>query len=154
MTLNQVRFLVAPAFASLFLVLALCAFAVRAPVSTGFSIPVIRLHHDPNETTDCGGRSEFLRLTKDGRTWINSEEIQAGEVRKDVANLMADRAERVVYVVVDSELTYGQFAQFVDRIAGSTDDLHIVVVSGEVRRAFERDHDLCNFHYGQSWTSR
>jgi hypothetical protein len=52
---------------------------------------------------------------------------------------MKSRAERVVYVIVDSELSYGQFAAFVDRIEGATDDLHVIVISGEIRREFTKD---------------
>jgi biopolymer transport protein ExbD len=147
MDLNRLRTLVAAPVASLFLILLLCVLAVQRPVSAGFRVPMIRLHHDPNEPYDCGGRAEFLRMTKDGKTWINSTEIPADQVTARVAALMADRAERVVYVVVDSEVTYGQFAEFVDRISRGTADLHVVRVSGEVRKAFERDHDLCDFQY-------
>jgi biopolymer transport protein ExbD len=100
----RLRSLIAPAMASLFLMLSLCAFMVQRPASVGFRIPMVRLHHDPLEPYDCDGRTEFLRLTKDGKTWINETEIPADQVRQRVATLMEDRAERVVYVVVDSEL--------------------------------------------------
>jgi biopolymer transport protein ExbD len=151
MNLNQVKLLAAPALASLLMILIVCALVDRHPASVGFFIPMIRLQHNPDEPTDCGGRAEFLRLTKDGRTWINDDEIPAGRIATNVAALIENRAERVVYVVVDSDLTFGQFAHFVDRIAGSTSDLHIVVVSGEVRRAFERDRDLCDLHYSAKY---
>jgi len=132
---------------SLFLVLSLCAFVVQRPQSVGFLIPMIRLHHNPLEPTDCGGRSEFVRLTKDGRTWINEIEVPSSSLAPAVAVLMENRAERVVYVVVDSDLTYGQFTEFVGKIEGATTDLHIVVVSGEILRAFKKSHDLCDFVY-------
>jgi len=144
---NKWRMLLAAPVASLLLILLVWAFVVRGPVSEGFRVPVIQLHHSPNEPTDCGGRAEFVRLTKDGRTWINSDEIPANAIRAEVAELMTNRAERAVYIEVDSELTYGQFAQFADRVEGATDDLHIVLVSGDARRAFERDHDLCDLHF-------
>lgn len=60
---------------------------------------------------------------------------------------MESRAERVVYVVVDSDFSYGRFAEFLDKISGATPDLHVVVISGEVRKAFEKSHDLCDFVY-------
>ncbi|MGA2651163.1 MAG: hypothetical protein ABSF28_11600 [Terracidiphilus sp.] len=147
MDLNRMRGLLAAPVASLFLILALCIFGVRRPAATGISIPMVRIHHNPEEPTDCGGWAEFLRLTKDGKTWINESEIPADHVAPAVATLMESRAERVVYVVVDSELPYGRFAEFLDKVAGATSDLHVVVISGEVRRTFEKSHDMCDLTY-------
>jgi biopolymer transport protein ExbD len=140
----RLRLLIAPAMASLFLMLSLCAFMVQRPESVGFRIPMVRLHHDPLRPYDCDGRAEFLRLTMDGKTWINETEIPADQLRLRVATLMEDRAERVVYVVVDSELSYGQFAEFLGSIEGATTDLHVVVVSGEIRREFTKDRVLAS----------
>ena len=113
----------------------------------GFRIPMIRLHHNPNEPYDCGGRTEFVRLTKDGRTWINETEVASNRLVQTVSSLMENRAERVVYVVVDSDLSYGQFAEFLGKIEGATTDLHVIVVSGDILRAFKKSHDLCDFVY-------
>src|SRR5271169_6761579 len=137
MDVNRLFSLLAVPLAGIFLILILCTFAMRKPVSTGIRIPVIRLHHDPNEPTDCGGRSEFIRLTRDGRTWINEDEIPRDQLVPKIAELMESRVERAVYVVVDSEMSYGQFAEFLGQVAGAATDLHVVVVSGEVRRALE-----------------
>jgi hypothetical protein len=46
--------------------------------------------------------------------------------------------------VADSELPYGQFADFLDHIERSTDDLHVIVISGEIRREFEKPRMLLN----------
>jgi len=81
---------------------------------------------------------------------MNSEELPADQLRQTVVNVMENRAERVVYMVVDSELTYGQFAGFLDKIEGATNDLHVVVVSGEVLREFEKNHDECDFIFPES----
>jgi biopolymer transport protein ExbD len=150
MDLNRLRLLVAAPMASLFLVLSLCAFVLQQPRSVGIRIPMIRIHHKPMEMTDCGGNSVFLRMTKDGKTWMNSEELPADQLRQTVAKVMENRAERVVFVVVDSELTYSQFTGFWEKIAGATSDLHVIVVSGEVLREFKQNHDVCDFVISES----
>ncbi|MGA3045944.1 MAG: hypothetical protein ABSD67_04940 [Terracidiphilus sp.] len=147
MDLDRLLGLLAAPFASLFLVLSLCAFVVRMPASTGVRIPMVRIHHNPDELTDCGGRSEFVRLTKGGRTWINDSETPADQLAPAVASLMENRAERVVHVIVDSDFSYGRFAEFLDKVARSTTGLHVVVISGEVRKAFEQSHAPCDFVY-------
>jgi len=147
MNLDQLRAMLAAPVASLFLVLLLCAMVVSRPAATGFFVPVIRLHHNPNEPTDCDGLAELIRLTADERIWINGEAVQRDRLSSRIAEIMSNRAERIVYVVVDSRSSYGQFASFLDAVAGSTPELHTVVVSGEVLKAFEKDHDLCDFVY-------
>jgi biopolymer transport protein ExbD len=147
MDLNRLLAILAAPFACLFLLLALYTFAVQKPASTGFRVPMIRLHHNPQEPTDCGGRTEFVRLTRDGKTWINEDEVAPDRLARTVSRLMENRAERVVYVVVDSDLSYGQFAGFLDKVEGSTTDLHVVVISGQILRAFQMNHDVCDFVY-------
>jgi hypothetical protein len=71
-----------------------------------------------------------------------------------IAELMENRAERVVYVVVDSELSYGQFASFLGKVKGATTNLHVVVVSGQVLKALQQGHDLCDFVYPASEFAR
>jgi len=147
MDLNRLRLLLAAPLASLFLVLSLCAFVTQRPASSGFLIPMVRLHHDPQEPLGCDGRPEFIRLTHDEKTWINEAEVPSDQLPHAISDLMENRAERVVYVIVDSDLSYGQFAAFLDRIANSTTDLRVVVVSGEVLIAFKKRPDHCDFVY-------
>jgi biopolymer transport protein ExbD len=142
MNLNRLRSILAAPMAALFLILVLCIFAVRRPPSVGFSIPMVRIHRTYHNEFSCDGRFEFLRLTNDGKTWINEAKIPVNQVRHRVAALMEDRAERVVYVVVDSELSYGQFAEFLGKIEGATTDLHVVVISGEISREFMKERVL------------
>jgi biopolymer transport protein ExbD len=144
---NRLYAIVAAPLTCIFLIPVLLTFAVQKQASVGFRIPMIRLHHDSHEPTDCGGRSEFVRLSKDGRTWINEAEVPSGKLAPTISGLMENRAERVVYVIVDSDLSYGQFAEFLGKVKGSTSDLHVVVVSGAILREFEERHDLCDFVY-------
>jgi biopolymer transport protein ExbD len=148
MDFNRLLAVLPAPFAGLFLVLSLLAFVAQTPVSEGIRIPVIRLHHDAQEPTDCDGRSEFVRLTADGKTWINSGEVPENRLTVTIADLMENRAERVAYLVAVSDLSYGQFAGVLDKVTGAATDLHIVVVSGEIRRALETNGELlCDFVY-------
>jgi len=147
MDLNRLRALVAAPIASLFLILSLCAFVIQSPHSLGFRIPMIRIHHNPNEPYDCGGRPEFVRLTKDGRTRINNIEVSSSRLAPTISGLMESRAERFVFVIVDSDLSYGQFAEFLGKVKGSTADLHVVVLSGAILKALNENHDLCDLVY-------
>jgi len=139
--------LLAAPIGAVFLILAALYLVAAKPPSQGFTIPMIWIRHDAKEPLACDGRPEFVRLTKDHKTWINADQIPETQVRKQVAMLMSDRAERVVYVVVDSELSYGDFARILDDVEGAIPNLHVVVVSGAARRAWGKGGDLCDFHF-------
>jgi biopolymer transport protein ExbD len=133
---DRLRVLLAAPLASLFLVLSLCAFVVERPVSTGIDIPMIRIHRDPNRALDCGSRAIFMRLTADGKSWMNETEIPTNQIESTIAAKMENRAEKIVYVFVDSELSYGQFMWFTNKLSRAVPSLHLLVISGEVRREF------------------
>jgi biopolymer transport protein ExbD len=146
MDFNRLFAIIAAPLTCLFLIPVLCTFAAQRPSSVGFRIPMIRLHHDPNQMT-CDGRPEFVRLTKDGRTRINETEVSSGRLAPTISGLMENRAERVVYVIADSDLSYGQFAELLGVVKGSTADLHVVVISGAILREFEERHNECDLVY-------
>jgi biopolymer transport protein ExbD len=137
MDADRLRVLLAAPLASLFLVLSLCAFVVQRPISAGIEIPIVRIHRDPNRNYTCDGRPLFMRLTKDGKSWINETEIPPNQIGPTVSIVMENRAKRVVYVVVDSELSYGQFVSFMNRMNSATPNLHLILISGAIRREFE-----------------
>lgn len=127
MDFNRLYAILAAPLTCLFLIPVLCTFAMQRPSSVGFRIPMIRLHHDPNQMT-CDGRPEFVRLARDGKTWINGTEVPSGKLASTISGLMESRAERVVYVIADSDLSYGQFAALLGKVKGSTADFHVVVI--------------------------
>ena len=140
MDLDRLRSILAAPFASLFLILLLCTLAMQRPMaSVGFRIPVVRIRHDPNQFT-CDGRFEFVRRTEDRKTWINQDEIPENQTSSNIVELMENRAERVVYVEAESDIPYGDFVSMIDQITGAEPDIHVVVVSGEVRRRFDVSH--------------
>jgi len=135
MDLNTLQAMPSAGFASLFLILLPCAFLAPRPVAQGIRIPVVRIHHVPDRDYTCEkSRVIFPRLTKDGKTWINDSEIPGDRLDAKIAEIMEYRAERVAYVLADSEVSVQQFAGFVDGLKKAVPDLHIIVISGDVRR--------------------
>ncbi len=107
-------------------------------------MPLVRVHRR-SELYSCDGRFEFVRLLADGKIKINQYEIEPERLGSRVAELMQNRAVRVVYVVPDSGITYARFAEALARLNAATDDLHIVVLSGETRDTyFEKQLEPCD----------
>ena len=145
MDLYGLRVLLAAPLASLFLVLGLCAVVLQERRPTGLRIPVIRNALGSPQEQPCPNRSILLRLTRDGRTWINENEMSHGEIAPIVAEVTENRSQRIVYVLADSEVPYGEFAEFLGRIEGSTTHLHVALISGEMRKEFDKIPIPCGF---------
>jgi hypothetical protein len=78
-------------------------------------------------------------------TRINGRDIENRRLGPVIGEIMETRAERVVYVVPESEISYERFAQALDTLNGSAQDLHIAVLSGHLRQAFfERRLSPCD----------
>ncbi|HEY1210099.1 MAG TPA: hypothetical protein VGE85_12065, partial [Terracidiphilus sp.] len=147
------RALIAPAMASLFLVLSLCAFVVQRPESTGIRIPLLPLHPEANPPGYCNYREIVLWLTQDGRMWINETEISPDKLKGTIADIMENRYYKKLYIVADSGVSYGNFADFMSRIVGASPDLHVVLLSGQLRREVEQGptfENLCGLQSPES----
>jgi biopolymer transport protein ExbD len=135
MELSHLRSLLAPPLVALFALLTLCVIVVQTPPSTGFKVPLPRLHHHRDQSS-CDGRWEFIQLLDDGRTKINDDEITKGELAPLISNIMASRAERVVYVVPSSGIPYSRLVETLSSLKTAVRDIHIGVLSGKVRDAY------------------
>jgi hypothetical protein len=65
--------------------------------------------------------------------------LRVGEFSGLITEIMATRSEHVVYVLVDSNVSYLHFVNFMDQVGGSAEGIHIAVLLGEVRRTIDRD---------------
>jgi biopolymer transport protein ExbD len=140
MELIRIRARVAPALASLFVILLLCMFEARRPVaSAGLRIPLYPLHPEPHPSGICNARAVIFWLDRDGKMRINETETQASELRNRVHEIFEDRTVQRAYVIADSEVSYAQFADFLGRIVGATQKLDVVLISGQLRREVETE---------------
>jgi biopolymer transport protein ExbD len=120
--------------ASLFLVLSLCALVVQRPASVGMHFPITRVRRV--SLHDCyDDRDIFVRIKKDGSTWINETQEQPSDVAPLIAQIMESRAyEPPVYVLTDPEVSYGRFASLFQQISASSSDLHVGAITPQLDR--------------------
>jgi biopolymer transport protein ExbD len=137
----HLRALIAPAMASLFLMLSLCAFVVQSPESVGMYVPVLRVLAIPGYDCPVLDRSIFVQLRKDGSNWINMTQVPANELRARLTEIYENRAEKFIYMVSDPDVSYGEFANFYSRVASSDSDLRIVLLTRQIQAQAEQ----CSF---------
>ena len=59
-------------------------------------------------------------------------------MRGKIADIMENRWYKRVYVVADSEVSYGKFTDFMSRIVGASPDMQVVLLSGQLRHEVEQ----------------
>jgi biopolymer transport protein ExbD len=133
MDLNRLRALLAAPMASLFLVLSLCAFMLQRPAPVGIIMPLAKLHAAPGNHCGALDRTIFAQLRKDGSYWINETQIPANELRCRLAEIYENRGEKVIYMLSDPDVSYGEFVNFYSRAASSDSDLRIVLLTRQIQ---------------------
>jgi biopolymer transport protein ExbD len=124
--------------ASLFLVLVLCAIALQRPVSAGMELPVTQVRAVPHD--DCEGvdRDIVVLLHKDGSYWLNEEQASARELGPMLGEIYENRKYKLIYMFVDPDVSYGEFARFYSTVASSTPDLRIGLRTRQMEAEFQQ----------------
>ena len=73
---------------------------------------------------------------------INEEQIREEDLALRVSNIMESRAERVIYVVPSPGIPYSRFVQTLSTLKKTVPDLHIGVLTGELRDAYMKPSPL------------
>jgi biopolymer transport protein ExbD len=135
MDLISLRALLAAPLASLFLVLSFCAFVMQRPVSAGMNVPMTGVREIPSENCFSGLRDRdiVLRIKDDGSTWINETRLKREDIRSIMSEIYGYRAERITYFLVAPNVTYGEFADVFHSAASSTPDLHIGLLTRQIK---------------------
>jgi biopolymer transport protein ExbD len=124
------RALVAPALASLFLIMSLLELVVLTPASVGMGIPITTVRTVPFSDCDfVSGRSIVVQLRKDGSIWINETPESAEKLGLTLTEIYENRAEKVIYLFADPDVPFGEFASFYQTVNSSTSDLRIVWIT-------------------------
>ena len=128
MDLDRLRSLLAAPMAGLFLILALCTFVLLRPASRGIQIPLLKVRAHPYKDCDfLSDRNIVVQLHNDGSTWINETRVSAGELRPRLAEIYENRMEKVIIILPEPEVSFGDFANMYNKVASSTSDLHIIL---------------------------
>jgi len=123
-------------FCGLFLVLALFA-AAPVPPAKGVRFELLRLREAPFVCGD--GRPVVVHFEKGGAVWINEENVGAQRTPRAVAEIMTNRAERVVFLLPGKDSSVQDVSSLVDRLNSAVSDLNIGVVTDSQRELLERD---------------
>jgi biopolymer transport protein ExbD len=149
---SRLRALIAPAMASLFLVLSLCAFVAQRPPSVGMRLqmPRVQRHADWRECED--DMPIFVIIHKNGDVFIRQTQENPSDLVLTIANIMANReSERAVYVIPDSDVPFSLVAGIYDKIASSATTLdapfHVFLVTERIKR-YAESYDVHEMLWG------
>jgi biopolymer transport protein ExbD len=138
MNASQLRFWVAAPMAGLFLVLGLCAFIVREPqASTGLPMPIPRIRSHSSNYVCEDDRQIVVRITEDGRLWINQTGMTPVELKTALKRINEYRSEHVAYLIAAPSTPYQKFADTFNVIRSSVTGMHVILITPRLQRYFE-----------------
>ncbi len=128
MNLDRLRILIAPALASLLLVLALCTFVAQRPAGGGMLAPLPKVRTVAFKDCDSvSDRSIVVQLRRDDSTWINETWESHEQLGRTLTGIFESREEKDVYLLSDPDVSFAELANIYDTVASSTRDLYIVL---------------------------
>ena len=122
------------------LTLLVCVSIVRAPrphSSLGISIPLVRVPDHPQHNCSDPNRIVYIRLAKDKKIWLDSTGIAQDQLTAVVGFVMANRRDRIVYVDADPQVSYEEFAQFLNKITSAQDNLRIALLTPRLQESIK-----------------
>ena len=125
------------AFYVLLPALAGSAFLPRVMARPAQTTTVLLPHLYQPEATDCVGRAIFLDVGMKGTALLSDPPVSTSVVSAQVAHIMASRYERVVYVVGERSVSYGDVAALITALQKSVSSLNVVLVSQADLRGIE-----------------
>jgi biopolymer transport protein ExbD len=130
----------AGAVTGLFLILGLCAavFSISGAHGVSLLLPSAPL------SSDCGdSRDVVIHWKDDGSVWLNEENVGAVRAPARVAEIMQNRAERVVFLIPGKGESVQDVASLAARLNNSVDDLHIgLVTNRQIEEMTRTDHGI------------
>jgi biopolymer transport protein ExbD len=134
--------LATPLLASLvgvLLILSVCAFELERPGSTGMLLPIPKVGPLPFSECDyVSDRDIVVSIKRDGRIWINETYVDQGKLKAILTRIYESRAERIIYIIPDPDVSYGEFADTYDKVASSIENLHIGLLTPQLRDESEK----------------
>ena len=126
--------------AGMFLLLCLCLATFRPTPSSGVRLILPR---EPTSTYCGDSRAEVIHWGDDGSIWLNEEKVGAVDAPGRVAQVMQDRAERVLFLIPGESASVQEVADLATRLNASVDDLHIgLFTNRQVKSMTRTDHGM------------
>jgi biopolymer transport protein ExbD len=117
--------------AGLFLVLTMVIVANPRPPACGVPFDLLR-----EGSSDCGdGRPVVIHWGPDGQVWLNEDGIGVQRAPQIVAEIMASRAEKAVFLLPGTEASVQEVADLAARLHSTVDGLRIGVVTNRQRES-------------------
>jgi biopolymer transport protein ExbD len=76
-------------------------------------------------------------LAKDKKIWLDSTGIAQDQLTAVVGFVMANRRDRIVYVDADPQVSYEEFAQFLNKITSAQVNLRIALLTPRLQESIK-----------------
>jgi biopolymer transport protein TolR len=119
---------------SLLSLLTVCLLAIPKTPSVGFyvSLPFIAPRNDAASTYVTSSMNLFVRVDSRHNWWLNRSQLSEPDLRRVLRERLNARAEREVFFIADTDLSYGEVMHALDAI-NDTRDTKVVLVTAPLQ---------------------
>ncbi|MEJ2008877.1 MAG: biopolymer transporter ExbD [Acidobacteriota bacterium] len=98
------------------LVLLIIFMVITPLLQKGVSVDLAQTHN-PRKMPDAEKTNavEFA-VTRDGKVFLNADQVQVGDITKQVEDLMQNRLNKIVFIKSDARAKYGDVVSVVDNV--------------------------------------
>lgn len=102
--------------ADVMLVLLIIFMVVTPMLQKGVTVDLAKTENPVDMQEADREDSVIISITRDGNFYVNSDQVAVDNVGTEVADLLANKSEKVVYVKSDYRTTYGNVKDVVDSV--------------------------------------
>jgi len=102
--------------ADVMLVLLIIFMVVTPMLQKGTSVELAKTHNPTNMPDADHDDAVLVAVTRDGKFWLNKDKISIEELSTKVADILAAKMDKTVFVKSDFRAKYGDVVQVVDTI--------------------------------------
>jgi hypothetical protein len=93
----------------------------------------------PHKVCDfTSDRNVVVQLHNDGSSWINETHVSREKLGPILTEIYENRAEKVIYMLSDPDIPYGEFANFYKTVDSSTSNIHIVLLTPKMQALIQQ----------------
>jgi biopolymer transport protein ExbD len=102
--------------ADVMLVLLIIFMVVTPMLQKGVTVDLAKTENPVDMQEADREDSVIISITRDGNFYLNSDEVSVDTIGSEVAELLADRTDKTVYVKSDYRTSYGNVTDVVDSV--------------------------------------
>lgn len=109
------------------LVLLIIMMVITPMLQNKLSVDLAKTHNPRSMPDEEKSDAVVLSVTRDGKVFLNSDQVQMGDITPRVKDLITNKLDKTVFIKSDSRAKYGDVVSVIDNVrAADVEDLGLI----------------------------